>query len=144
MIDEKIFKKIDFNGAKGFIFIGENILVYRRDTNTKNYPLMLDLPGGGKEGDETPFETFTREVKEEFGIQVKRENVVYSKPHQSIIEPWKYSYFIIAKLPQDFENKIVFGDEGVEYLILTVKDYLRREDVIERHQVRLREYLESI
>jgi 8-oxo-dGTP diphosphatase len=141
MIDDNVFKKIDFNGSKGFIFIGEKLLVYRRDSSVTNFPLMIDLPGGGKEGDETPFETFTREAKEEFGIEVKKENIVHSKAHQSIVEPWKQSYFFVAKLPASEEKNIVFGTEGTEFYLLEVDDYLNRKDIIDRHRVRLMDYL---
>lgn len=141
MIDQDIFKKIDFHGAKGFVFIGEKILVYRRDENTKSSPLMIDLPGGGKEGDENPFETFTREVKEEFGIDIVKENIIYAKPHKSIFDTSKYSYFIIAKLPESYMDKIVFGNEGLEYMLITIDEYMGRNDVIERHRGRLKEYL---
>jgi len=140
MIDNNIYEKIDFNGSKGFIFIGNKLLVYRRDANVTNFPLMLDLPGGGKEGDETPFETFARETKEEFGIEIERENIVHSKAHQSIVEPWKQSYFIIVKLPASEEKNIVFGNEGTEFLLLGIDDYLNRKDIIDRHRVRLIDY----
>lgn len=143
MIDLNIYnEKIDFNGAKGFVFVGEKILCYRRDGKTTNLPFKIDLPGGGREGNESPFETFRRETMEEFGIEIEKENIVYANTHQSIIEPNKQSYFIVAKLPKDFENRIVFGNEGLEFLLLDIEDYLSRNDVVERHKVRLREYLE--
>lgn len=144
MIDNNVYERIDFNGSKGFIFIGKKLLVYRRDANVTNFPLMIDLPGGGKEGDETPFETFAREAKEEFGIEIRKENIVHSKAHQSIVEPWKQSYFFVAKLPQSEEASIVFGSEGTEFYLLEVDYYLSREDVIDRHKVRLRDYLSLI
>ena len=144
MIDQNIFKKIDFNGAKGFVFIGEKLLVYRRDTKTTNLPLMIDLPGGGREGNESPFETLRREIKEEFGIEIKKENIVYSKALTSTINPLKQSYGFIIKLSKDFENKIVFGNEGLEYFLFTIDEYLKRDDVIERHKPRLVEYLSLI
>lgn len=61
----------DTIGSKGLVFIGDALLVYRRDGNTTNHPHELDLPGGApidenKPETETPFETFRREVKEEF------------------------------------------------------------------------------
>jgi len=141
MIDDNIYEKVDFNGSKGFIFIGDKLLVYRRDARVTNFPLRIDLPGGGKEGYETPFETFAREAKEEFGIEIKKENIVHSKAHQSIIEPWKQSYFFVAKLPASEEKNIVFGNEGTEFLLLSIDDYLNRKDIIDRHSVRLMDYL---
>ncbi len=134
---------IDFNGAKGFVFIGEKMLCYRRDGKTTSSPFMIDLPGGRREGNESPFETFAREAKEEFGIEIKKEDIVYTKTHKSVVEPDKESYFFIAKLSSDFEDKIVFGNEGLEFLLLSVDDYLGRNDVIERHKPRLREYLQN-
>jgi len=71
MIHENTFKKVDFNGAKGLVFLGNKILVYRRDNKTSNLPLCIDLPGGGRENDESPFDSFKREIKEEFGIDCK-------------------------------------------------------------------------
>ena len=61
MIDKNIFsKERNFHGVKGLIFIGNKILVYRRDNNTDSFPLYIDLPGGAKELGESPFETFKR------------------------------------------------------------------------------------
>lgn len=37
------------SGAKGLIFIGEKVLVYKRDNNTIDHPLMIDIPGGTRE-----------------------------------------------------------------------------------------------
>ena len=68
-------------------------------------------------------------------------NIVHAKAHQSIIEPWKQSYFIVAKLPASEEKNIVFGNEGTEFYLLELDEYLRREDVIDRHRLRLIDYL---
>ena len=50
------------------VILGDKMLVYRRDLNTKKLPGYLDLIGGGREGEESPFDTFKREVKEEVGL----------------------------------------------------------------------------
>ena len=72
MIEKNTFNNsINFNGAKGLVYIGNEILVYRRDNNTNSEPLKLDLPGGGRDGNESAFETFSREVMEEFGLEIK-------------------------------------------------------------------------
>lgn len=33
------------HGTKGLVYIGDKLLVYRRDTNTDVYPLCINLPG---------------------------------------------------------------------------------------------------
>jgi 8-oxo-dGTP pyrophosphatase MutT (NUDIX family) len=65
-VDDFFKRDLKADGAKGLILIGSRMLVYRRDNKTKIYPLHIDLPGGGIEEGETPFEGFKREVKEEF------------------------------------------------------------------------------
>ena len=72
-----LFYRYDPNtiGSKGLVFIDDKILVYRRDGNTTFRPHELDLPGGAPEGKETPFETFKREVKEEFNLDISKEDL---------------------------------------------------------------------
>ncbi len=145
MIDQRIYKKnIDFHGSKGLVFIGEKIIVYRRDGKTDRFPFHIDLPGGGKEENETPFETFQREVKEEFGIEVQEKDITYAKQYVSSVDPTKEAYFIVVK-PKDIQqSQIVFGDEGVEYFLVTTEEFLNFSDAIERQQKKVIDYIESL
>lgn len=131
-------------GSKGLVFIGEKILVYRRDGNTTQYPFCIDLPGGGPEPNETPFENFRREVLEEFGLDVKPEHVIYSKKYSSMLEPGKNAYFPVVKFPETEEKNIIFGDEGSEYLLVSVHEFLQFDDVAWPYMKdRVKEFLES-
>lgn len=116
-------------GSKGLVFIGDKVLVYRRDSNTKNYPTYIDLPGGGPEPDETPFENYRREIKEEFGLDIYPEQVVYYKKYPSRIEPGKFAYFPVVKLPHSEEEHIRFGNEGSEYLLVSLDELLELKDL---------------
>ncbi len=131
------------NGTKGLVFIGEKIIVYRRDNVTKTFPLHLDLPGGGTEDNETPFDTFKREVKEEFDIDIVRDNIVYAAKYPSSLYPNQNAYFAVAKLDKSYEDKISFGDEGIEYMLLEPQEYLKRNDAWPIFQDRTKDYLES-
>lgn len=141
MIHENTFKKVDFNGAKGLVFLGDKILAYRRDNKTTNLPLHIDLPGGGREGDESPFETFRREVEEEFGIGIREDEIEFSCTVPSIMEPNKKSYFIVAKTLRFKPEDIIFGNEGIEWILMTPEEFIKRPDVIERQQKRVKKYL---
>ena len=141
MIHDNTFKQCYFNGVKGLIFLGDKILVYRRDANTEIYPLCIDLPGGGREGEETPFETFKRETNEEFGFVIRKEDVVFSCTILSTVEPGKKSYFIVTKSLLITGDDIVFGDEGVEWMLMTPTEFVHRTDGIERQQKRVAEYV---
>ncbi len=142
MIDANTYNKnIDFVGAKGLIFIDDKIILFRRDTKTNNFPLQVDLPGGGREGGESPWETFKRETEEEFGIEIKKEDVCFSKKYPSIFDATKEAYFIVVK-PKNIEEKdIVFGDEGLGYVLMTPKEFVLLDDGVKRQQDKVDEYL---
>ncbi|MEI6553041.1 MAG: NUDIX domain-containing protein [bacterium] len=144
MIDQKIFdRNCDFIGAKGLVFIGDKILVYRRDTNTNLFPLHIDLPGGGKEDGESPFDTFKREVKEEFGLEINSTDIEYAKSYMSTVDLTKETFFIVARPAGVKQNDIVFGDEGVEFMLTTLDEYMKLSDAIKRHQDRVADYLNT-
>lgn len=145
MIDQNIFNKdIDFHGVKGLVFIGDKIVVFRRDTKTDNFPLMIDLPGGGREANESAFETFKREVNEEFGITIRKTDVVFSKKYQSVLNPSKEAYFIVTKPLDIKENDIIFGDEGTEFLLMSPQDFVNSNEGVKRQQDKVAHYLNSL
>lgn len=144
MIDQKIFEPRNFHGVKGLVFIGEKMLVSRRDNNTSDFPLHIDLPGGGKENNETPFEAFKREVKEEFGIEIEQSDIVYAKQYMSVMDITKESYFIVVKPLNIKESDIIFGDEGLEFFFIKPEEYLKLSDGIGRHQAKVAEYVEWV
>lgn len=141
MLHKNTYKKIPFNGAKGLIYIGDKMLVYRRDNKTDNWPLHIDLPGGGREGGESPFETFQREVKEEFGIGLRKEDIIFSYMFESVMEPGEQAYFFVTRnLDVDVDN-ITFGNEGVEWMLMTPAEFISHPDGIIGQQKRVRNYL---
>ena len=126
--------------AKGLVYIGEKILVYRRDNKTTTHPLEIDLPGGGIKDMETPFQAFQREVKEEFGLYIIEENITYVRRYT---ESDKSTYFVVAKLPIEVGSDITFGNEGKEYNTITLEDYLNCKDAWILFQERTKDYLQS-
>lgn len=132
------------NGTKGLVYIGDRVIVYRRDNKTNLFPLHLDLPGGGPENKETPFETFRREVMEEFSLNIARENIKYAVRSPSSLYPDKYAYFCVAKLPKSYEEKIVFGDEGIEYMLMDINEFIEHKDGWPIFQLRAKDYLKSM
>ncbi|MBP6888340.1 MAG: NUDIX domain-containing protein [Candidatus Pacebacteria bacterium] len=143
MIDKDTFLISDFTGVKGLVFFGEQILVFRRDTKTKNFPLKVDLPGGGKENNETPFETFAREVEEEFGLTVQREDVIYSKKYPSIFDDTKIAFFVVTKSNTHKKADVIFGDEGLEFFYTTPEEYILLTDGIPQQQIKVKDFLEA-
>jgi ADP-ribose pyrophosphatase YjhB (NUDIX family) len=78
LIQPENFENLNWSGSNGFCFdeTGKVCVVWEEN---KGY---WTLPGGGREGNETPEETFTREVKEEAQCDagnIKYFHCVYAK-----------------------------------------------------------------
>jgi len=109
-------------GVFGIILDDQNriLLCHRTDRD------LWNLPGGGMEKGETPWQGVVREVKEETGLEIKVEKMtgVYSKPDQDMIafaflctitggnmmltnESDKIEYFKFIELPENLSPKQV-------------------------------------
>ncbi|MFZ1250553.1 MAG: NUDIX domain-containing protein [Candidatus Microsaccharimonas sp.] len=91
--------------------------------------MCIDLPGGGPENNESPFDTFCREIYEEFGLQLTRSDIVYARKYPSILEQGKFTYFPVVQLPPSAFDKIQFGDEGVEYMLMSFGDFVNSSEI---------------
>lgn len=138
------------SGVKGLVFIGSRLVVYRRDTRTNIAPLKIDLPGGGIEAGESPFEAFKRETKEEFNVDISPDDIVYTKlfPAMTVESDTGpiliAEYFVVAKLPETAEQALKLGDEGLECMLMTAEEYLGRRDAAPEFQRRTAEYVASV
>lgn len=145
MIDANAFATdFDFNTATGLVFIDDNILVRRRDSKTFFHPLKLDLPGGKKSSNESPFDSFIRGLKKEFNVTVEKTDIVFAKSYTSTIEPTKISYLFVAKSSLLHQHNICFAYTGLEYYCMTVHEFLLRTDAVESQQERVRDYLHTV
>ena len=135
----------DFTGCKIALFCEDRILTILRDDKVSiPWPNMWELPGGGREGDESPFECVAREVYEELGIHLIEECLLWSKVYPSMLFEGKESVFLVGKLDQEQFDKIVFGDEGQGYKLMGIDEFLGSDRVVPQLQDRVRDYLEEI
>ena len=112
----------DFTGCKIALFCGDRLLTILRDDKASiPWPNMWELPGGGREGDESPFECAAREVYEELEIHLTEDCLLWSKVYPSMLFADKQSVFLVGKLAQDQFDSIVFGDEGQGYQLMNVE-----------------------
>ena len=134
----------DFTSCKIALFCGDKLLTILRDDKSNiPYPNTWELPGGGREGDESPFECVAREVYEELGIHLIEECLLWSKVYPSMLFEGKESVFLVGKLRQEQFDSIVFGDEGQGYKLMSIDEFLSSDKVVPQLQGRLREYLEG-
>ncbi|MBX5325671.1 NUDIX domain-containing protein [Streptococcus cristatus] len=134
----------DFTGCKIALFCGDKLLTILRDDKASiPCPNMWELPGGGREEDESPFECAAREVYEELGIHLTEDCLLWSKVYPSMLFEGKESVFLVGKLRQEQFDSIVFGDEGQGYKLMGIEEFLGSDKVVPQLQGRLREYLEG-
>ena len=135
----------DFTGCKIALFCGDKLLTILRDDKSNiPYPNTWELPGGGREGDESPFECASREVYEELGIHLTEDCLLWSKVYPSMLFEGKESVFLVGKLTQEQFDKIVFGDEGQGYKLMGIEEFLNSKQAVSQLQERLRDYLEEV
>ena len=135
----------DFTGCKIALFCDDRILTILRDDKSNiPYPNMWELPGGGREGDESPFECVAREVYEELGIHLTEDCLLWSKVYPSMLFEGKESVFLVGKLRQEQFDSIVFGDEGQGYKLMGIEEFLNSKQAVPQLQGRLRDYLEEV
>ncbi|KPP88987.1 MAG: 8-oxo-dGTP diphosphatase [Rhodobacteraceae bacterium HLUCCA08] len=128
-----------FDGAKAALFIGARLLVYRRDDRPDlPWPGMWDLPGGGREGDETPEQTLRREVHEEFGLDLPAASIRWRRAFAAAHRPGARVWFFVAALPEQATARVVFGDEGQEWRLMTPEAFLALPDAVPSFAPRLR------
>lgn len=131
-------------GSKGAVFVGDKVLVYRRTHDAPVNPGELDFPGGGPEGEESPFQTFQRELLEEFGLKIEPEYVVFSRRYPSKLRPGKFGWHAVAKLPASEEKNIVFGDEGEVFWLMPIEEFMDHPRATQFLKDRTADYLATL
>ena len=138
-----LHKQLEFSGCKIALLCEDRLLtILRDDISTIPWPNMLELPGGGREDEETPFECVQREVFEELGLKLEEVDILWAKEYQGMLDPEKTSIFMVGTITQEECTSIAFGDEGQAYQMMDVSQFLADEKVIPQLQDRLRDYLE--
>lgn len=141
---ELLDSRIDFTGCKiALICDGQILTILRDDKEDIPWPNMWELPGGGREGNETPFECVAREVYEELNIQLSKDDVIWSRLYPSMLDENKKSVFLVGKLTQEQFESIIFGDEGQGYKLVSFEEFLTSDRVVPQLQERVRDYVEE-
>ncbi len=130
-----------FTGAKLAALHDDSLLVYRRDDKPDiPFPGLIDLPGGGREGDESPADCALRELHEEFGIIVSAERLHYARSYHL---PWYRpapSWFLAVRLTDADIAAICFGDEGSDWQLMAVNSFIGHGSAVSHLQDRIVDY----
>ncbi|WP_135507338.1 NUDIX domain-containing protein [Roseovarius aestuariivivens] len=127
-----------FSGAKLVLFLGDRIVVLRRDVKPRlEWPGCLDLPGGGRHGGESPEDCVLRETREEIGLRLDPGDLVWRCFYREPNRAW----FFAAHLPEARESDIVFGAEGRGWHLMRPEDFVNAPDAIPHFRDRVGAYL---
>jgi len=131
----------DFHGAKIALLLGDRILIYQRDRFPGlPFPGHWDLPGGGREGGESPQDCALRETSEEFGLTLDPATICHQRSYTATPGA-RPAWFLVAPITESHPPMIRFGSEGARWDILPIAAYLALPDAIPAHQSRLRDWL---
>ena len=126
-----------FTGAKAALLCGDRILVYLRDDRPGlPWAGLWDLPGGGREGEESPADCLLREVQEEFGLHLSPARLVWSRALPSMRDPALDGWFFAGHLTPAEIAAIRFGDEGQRWQMMALDLWLTRTDAVAPMQAR--------
>ncbi|MFE3838010.1 NUDIX hydrolase [Pseudogemmobacter sonorensis] len=129
----------DFIGAKAAFFCGTRLLCYLRDDRPElPFPGHWDLPGGGREGDETPEACLLRELEEEFGLRLPPARLEQRLILPSMTDPARVSVFFAGRIAQAELSRIRFGTEGQRWEAMEVAAFLRAPRAVAALQDRVR------
>ncbi len=132
------------NGAKVALFLGDRIISILRDDDPGiPFPDMWDLPGGGRENGETPFETLARELHEELGLVLPADAVTWRRAFPSNTNPEQWNAFFVAQMPSDALGDIIFGNEGQRWALYSLDAFLTLDNVVHYYAPRLTLWLKE-
>ena len=144
MLEDCLEERFEFTGCKiALICDGQILTILRDDKEDIPWPNMWELPGGGREGNETPFECVAREVYEELSIQLSKADVIWFQIYPSMLDGNKKSVFLVGRLTQEQFESIIFGDEGQGYKLVSFEEFLTSDRVVPQLQERVRDYVEK-
>ena len=115
---------MEFHGAKLLLTHAGRMLTSLRDDHPGlPFPAHWDLPGGGREGTETPLACALREMHEEFGLHLPPDSLT-GRSFPSHAAPPMMSWLFTGPLTAAQIAAIRFGDEGQDWRMMPIADYL--------------------
>ncbi len=132
----------DFGGAKIALLCAGELLVYQRDEKAGiPWPGCWDLPGGGREGNETPLECVLRETQEEFGILLPETQILWQRRYAGLNPGYPPTWFMLGEITAEQIATIRFGDEGQAWQMMPADVFIQHPQGIAHLRQRVAEVL---
>jgi 8-oxo-dGTP diphosphatase len=134
----------NFHGVKIALLLGDTLLTYLRDdTPSIPWPAHWDLPGGGREGDETPTACILREIAEEFQFDLDSAQITYTRTYPALHDGRVPSIFMVGTVTATQIASIQFGSEGQRWQMMKKDVFLAHPCAVESLKNRLQAYLQD-
>jgi 8-oxo-dGTP diphosphatase len=133
---------MSFSGAKLALFLGQDLLVIKRDDKPDiPYPGYWDLPGGGREAGESPEDCALRETLEEVSLSIPRTGLSWSKSYQRARGT---VWFFVSHQPPDLVSQVRLGSEGQCWQLMDPRDYCAHHLAVPHFAEQLQQYLDQM
>ena len=134
---------MNFHGVKIAILVDGKLIVFLRDDKPGLFNAnMWDLPGGGRENNESPIECVLREVYEEFELKLTADDIIWEKAFPAQKDPNQTAYFMVAEV-ESVRTKNLNLNEGQKWIFMSVEEFLNKDDVIPALKERFENFLDS-
>lgn len=129
-----------FRGAKLALFIGGHMAVIMRDDKPGlPWAGCLDLPGGGREGLESPEVCALRETREELGLIIPQSELLWKREY--VASSGEPVWFFGAMLHADRARDVRFGQEGQYWTLMSPQDYMSHPRAIPHFATRVGDFM---
>lgn len=137
-------RQLTFGGCKLALLHADRVLVYRRDRKPGiPWPGMLDLPGGAREGGESPEQCVLRELHEEFGLRLPAERLEFRRSYPvpgGDLPAWFFAGLLHAREI----DAIVFGSEGMYWQLMRTAEFAAHPEGIPHLRELVRDLLRAM
>jgi 8-oxo-dGTP diphosphatase len=131
---------VSFHGAKLALVRGDDLIVILRDDiPTIPWPGFWDFPGGGREGDESPLDCALRELREELSFDLDPALICWE--HVETDAKGELVWFFVARVDDLDLACVKLGDEGQEWRLMSINQYLSHELTIPSQRTRLLQWI---
>jgi len=122
---------MEFLGAHVALFLGDALIVILRDDFAHISSLNCwGFPGGMRDAGETRLQTLSQEVREEVGLDLPENAICHAVQYRSFNQRGYMNWFYVARLDAKLIDRVVLGDEGQRWMMMTPDQFLNTPNVV--------------